>query len=194
MERHQVEEAVRRQLVESTIAESNRLNDLCNNILVATQLEDTRHAIYTDEINLRELASAVADEFRKRYPELVLRETYPEQDFVFKGEQTLWKLVLSNLVENARKYSPSPAKIDIQVIREGSVFRLCIKDEGVGIPDEEKKHIFKKFYRIGNENVRKTKGTGLGLFLVKKIVELYKYDITVKNNTPKGSIFEVTYS
>ena len=56
----------------------------------------------------------------------------------------------------------------------------------------EKKKIFEKFYRIGNENTRSSKGTGLGLFIVKKIIKMYKYDISVKNNIPKGSIFEVT--
>ena len=69
---------------------------------------------------------------------------------------------------------------------------LRIADEGAGIPDSEKKNVFNKFYRIGNEESRKTKGTGLGLYLTNKIVEQHKGRITIKDNKPSGSIFEIT--
>ncbi|MGI9190662.1 MAG: sensor histidine kinase, partial [Chitinophagaceae bacterium] len=70
---------------------------------------------------------------------------------------------------------------------------LQIADQGPGIPDEEKKRIFDKFYRMGDEQTRLSKGTGLGLYIVKKIAGLYKYDITVKNNRPLGTIFEIRF-
>jgi signal transduction histidine kinase len=103
-------------------------------------------------------------------------------------------MVLSNLMENARKYSPNQTPIEISFLQHANKAILSVKDNGVGIPDEEKSRIFDKFYRIGNENTRKSKGTGLGLYIVKKIVTLYKYDISVRNNTPQGSIFEVTFA
>jgi signal transduction histidine kinase len=97
-------------------------------------------------------------------------------------------------MENARKYSPNQTPIEISFLQKANKAILSVKDNGVGIPDEEKSRIFDKFYRIGNENTRKSKGTGLGLYIVKKIVTLYKYDISVRNNTPQGSIFEVTFA
>jgi signal transduction histidine kinase len=100
--------------------------------------------------------------------------------------------VLSNLIENARKYSPTDELIVAELRKTGNKTILSVKDHGNGIPDSEKEKIFEKFYRIGNENTRSSKGTGLGLYVVKKIIQLYKYDISVKNNIPKGSIFEVT--
>jgi signal transduction histidine kinase len=66
-------------------------------------------------------------------------------------------------------------------------------DEGIGISNEEKPRIFDKFYRIGNEDTRKTKGTGLGLYIVKNIVKLHQGNTSVSNNSPRGSIFEIIF-
>ena len=101
--------------------------------------------------------------------------------------------VLNNLIENAEKYSPAHSKINIELApheNEGLVsLRVC--DEGMGISKEDKENIFQKFYRVGNEETRSTKGTGLGLYIVKNIVNSQGGEITVKNNSPKGSIFEI---
>ena len=77
--------------------------------------------------------------------------------------------------------------------KNDSVVQLEIADEGPGIPDDEKKKIFSKFYRVGNEATRKTQGTGLGLYLCKKIADDHNADILVTNNTPRGSIFVVQF-
>ena len=69
---------------------------------------------------------------------------------------------------------------------------MRIADEGSGIPDAEKKKIFNKFYRIGNEESRKSKGTGLGLYLTNKIVQQHKGSIAVRDNKPSGTIFEIS--
>ena len=69
---------------------------------------------------------------------------------------------------------------------------LSISDQGVGIPDEEKKKVFDKFYRVGNENTRTTKGTGLGLYLCSRIVKSHNGYISVTDNQPQGSNFVVT--
>ena len=66
---------------------------------------------------------------------------------------------------------------------------LKIKDEGDGISDDEKKKVFDKFYRSGNEAIRSTKGTGLGLYLCRKIAESFNAKIKIANNTPQGSVF-----
>lgn len=194
MERHKLDRPTQQQLISSTIQESNRLNDLCNNILLATQLEDKQNAMYTDEINLADTLASEVEEFRTRYPGISIQEHYHEKDFMFKGERTLWKLVFSNLIENARKYSPEKILIEVETRKELDTVFVCVKDQGMGIPDEEKENVFKKFYRIGSEDTRRTKGTGIGLYLVKKIIGLYKYDIAVRNNTPSGSIFEIRFS
>ena len=77
--------------------------------------------------------------------------------------------------------------------KKESRISLEVLDEGPGIPEKEKKKIFKKFYRIGNEAIRKTPGSGLGLFLCRKIALDHNADITVTNNLPRGSKFIVTF-
>jgi signal transduction histidine kinase len=64
-------------------------------------------------------------------------------------------------------------------------------DQGIGIADDEKKKIFEQFYRIGNEDTRKTKGTGLGLFIVKEVVRAHQGSIKVLDNQPQGTIFSI---
>ena len=194
MQKRKLDEETNKELIKSSVLETNRLNDLCNNILIATQLENKRTVMFADEINLTNLVKEEIEEFKTRYPTLIINSLFQVDDFNFKGESTLWKVVISNLIENARKYSPSDEPIEIGISKENNNVKLSIKDKGVGISDAEKLKIFQKFYRIGNENTRNSKGTGLGLYIVKKIVTLYKYDISVKNNSPKGSIFEVLFS
>ena len=82
---------------------------------------------------------------------------------------------------------------EIILQKKDNSVNLSVCDEGVGISDEEKKNIFKKFYRTGNEETRKTKGTGLGLYIVKYLVEENGGSITVKNNSPRGTIVDITF-
>jgi len=191
LEKHRLDEETQQKFLASSITETNRLNDLCNNILVSTQLESATKAMYHEEVEIKGLVLDVISQIQQRYPSCAVTTYLMSDDFYINGDSSLWKLVISNLVENARKYSSGPIEVVLEKKQKKTV--LSVKDEGVGIPDNEKEKIFEKFYRIGNENTRASKGTGLGLFIVKKIVSLYKYDIAVKNNHPKGSIFEVTF-
>jgi signal transduction histidine kinase len=86
----------------------------------------------------------------------------------------LWSSIL---IENAIKYSSAGGSVDISLQENGDNIVLEVKDEGYGIPDSEKKKVFEKFYRVGNEDTRNAKGTGLGLFIVSRFVEIYKGEI-----------------
>ena len=103
------------------------------------------------------------------------------------------QMLVNNLVENAMKYSPKESVITVKVTEADREVQLTVIDEGQGIPDEEKRKIFDKFYRAGNENTRTTKGTGLGLYLCRKIVESHNGYISVTDNHPQGSIFAVLF-
>ena len=194
LEKRKLEEDMQRKLIKSSVEETNRLNDLCNNILIATQLEDNKKAIYSDQIDMIALTQSLINEMKNRYPNLRLEFQVETDHFEIEGDTTLWRLVMSNLIENARKYSSPETPVSIAIKRANKTVYWTVEDQGVGIPDSEKNRIFDKFYRVGNENTRKSKGTGLGLYIVKKIVKLYKYDISVRNNTPSGSIFELTFN
>ena len=105
----------------------------------------------------------------------------------------LLQLLINNLVENAIKYAPKERPISTVLKKTKAQIELQIKDEGSGVPDKEKKKVFSKFYRIGNETTRKTQGTGLGLYLCRKIAQYHNADITVTNNEPSGSNFVVIF-
>ena len=109
------------------------------------------------------------------------------------GESLLLQLLISNLIENAIKYSADAVEIIVKLENSAKKIVLSIADFGIGISDKEKKAVFEKFYRSGNENKRKTKGTGLGLYLCKKIILFHSGNISVKDNQPNGSIFTVTF-
>jgi signal transduction histidine kinase len=102
-------------------------------------------------------------------------------------------MLINNLLENAAKYSPREAPITVVLQKRQDRVELQVIDEGPGIPETEKKKIFSKFYRIGNEETRKTQGTGLGLYLCRKIARDHNADILVTNNEPHGSNFTVIF-
>jgi signal transduction histidine kinase len=110
-----------------------------------------------------------------------------------KGDPLLLQLMINNLLENAIKYSPKEKPITCLLNDLNDKIELSIIDEGPGIPDKEKTNVFKKFYRLGDEATRKTQGTGLGLYLCKKIAEDHKAEILVTDNSPQGSNFIVSF-
>jgi signal transduction histidine kinase len=102
-------------------------------------------------------------------------------------------MLLTNLIENAIKYSPRNTLVEVFLIRDRNDIRFIVKDKGPGIAAEERDKIFEKFYRVGNEVTRTAKGTGLGLYLSRKIAKDHQAEITVEDNGASGSIFTVTF-
>jgi K+-sensing histidine kinase KdpD len=105
----------------------------------------------------------------------------------------LLQLLISNLIENAVKYSPKEKPIICKLYKAGKDVIMNIIDEGIGVADAEKTKIFEKFYRTGNESTRKTQGTGLGLYLCRKIAGDHNADISVTNNIPSGANFAIHF-
>ncbi|HEY4149045.1 MAG TPA: ATP-binding protein [Chitinophagaceae bacterium] len=193
MQRHKLDESKQQKLVQATLQEANRLNTLANNILISSQLEGGGYQVSKDELDFSLLLNSCLLDFHRRFPERRI-EASPGEAIDLKGDPLLLEILVNNLLENAVKYSPASSVIYLSLEEKPRQVILQVADEGPGIPDHEKKKIFGRFYRIGNEQVRKTKGTGLGLYLCKKIAADHNADISVTNNTPTGSIFAVHFS
>lgn len=100
--------------------------------------------------------------------------------------------VAVNLLENAAKYSQPNPVIHTSLQRGGASELIWeVSDNGMGIPDREKRRVFTKFYRVGNEDTRTTKGTGLGLFIVKQLVEKHGGQLELLDNKPQGTTFRI---
>lgn len=191
--KHQLDDQKKQKLLAMTLEETNRLNTLANNILVSSQLEGGRYRIAREEIDFSSLVKSAVQDFINRFPARKwITHIQPETDLV--GDPLLLQILVNNLVENAVKYSPKTAAIECRLFTKGKNVVLQVTDEGPGIPDNEKNKVFEKFYRIGNENTRVAKGTGLGLFLCRKIAEDHRATIRVTDNTPTGCIFTVSFT
>jgi signal transduction histidine kinase len=116
-----------------------------------------------------------------------------EPNIHMQGEPLLLQLMINNLLDNANKYAEAGTPIMIQLRHSDAGIEFEVKDQGVGIALEERTKVFDKFYRVGAEQTRTTKGTGLGLYLCKKIVTFHGGQIVIKSNQPKGSIFVVQF-
>lgn len=177
-------------LIENTLKETKRLDALCNNILLASQFEMGQYQNNKQMVDLSAITVQCIQSFEERYSN---RSCIPSIDtsIQLQGEPLLLQLMINNLLDNANKYAAPETPINIDLHAVGTSIELTIKDQGIGIALEERSKVFEKFYRVGAEQTRTTKGTGLGLFLCKKIVTFHDGVIFVKPNQPKGSIFVV---
>ena len=115
-----------------------------------------------------------------------------EDDLYVRGREDYFLHVLTNLIDNAVKYSHDQIKIKIKALRKDSIITVAVSDLGLGIADNEKEKIFERFFRTEQAEKREIKGIGLGLSLSKSIVEVMGGTIKVKDNLPQGSIFVIT--
>ncbi len=193
LQKHQLDEAKKQKLLQMTLQETTRLNNLASNILVSSQLEGGRYRIAREELNFSDLVKNCIQDFIHRFPERKWQpEIEPEVDM--EGDPLLLEILVNNLLENAIKYSPREGTIECRLRNKGNHILFSVIDQGQGIPDKEKKKIFQKFYRIGSEQTRTTQGTGLGLFLCKKIANDHDGSIEVTDNIPAGCNFTVKFN
>ena len=193
LQKRKLEPAQQEKMIASTLQEANRLNMLCNNILLASQLDSKAYKESRIEINFSDLVEGCIDSFKQHYPSrLVIEQIEPA--LYLDGETLLLQMLVNNLLENAHKYAPQNTEITVVLAQKATAIELLVIDNGKGIPDTEKPKIFEKFYRIGSEATRNTKGTGLGLYLCKKITQNHNANISVTDNKPQGSKFVVTFN
>lgn len=176
----------------NALKETHRLHNLVNDLLLSAKLEET-YQPHFEELNLSFLVHELVTEMQEKYPEssfsLEEEEGLPMIDADIAGINS----VLSNLLENAIKYSKDVIKVTVCIKQSNKHLSVEIADQGIGIPDKEKKHVFEKFYRVGSEDTRTTKGTGLGLFIVKQIMKAHKGHIHILDNQPKGTIMRLCF-
>jgi len=163
---------------------------LCNNILLSSQMESGGYQSNKQEFNCSNMTYLAVGSFAKRYPNRKFEVEIPDEVYAF-GEEFLIRLVLNNLIENAIKYTPATMPITVTLADENHQIVIAVADLGNGIADKDKSKVFEKFYRLEDEQIRKTKGTGLGLYLSSKIIQDHKGELSVTDNVPNGCNFKI---
>jgi len=168
----------------------NNLTNILNDFLSFDKLSSGNINVTVEEFDLLEAIESALDEIqvlkKKGQEFVVVKESLGS----IESDPKLLKNVVINLVSNAIKYSKDDSEIEIKVFEEKEMIHIEVKDSGIGIPEDEQKKMFQRFFRAGN--VSNIQGTGLGLNIVKKYVELLKGDITFESKLNVGSTFIVT--
>jgi signal transduction histidine kinase len=172
------------------INETHRLEHLVQNILLSTKLDELE---MTDRsrLDLAQIIDQCVVKMRRIAGVGQTIESRIEGDVIFFGDAMMIESMLSNLIENAIKYSPEESSIDVEAAVLEGLVQIRVLDRGVGVIPPEREKIFEKFYRIGSEETRESKGTGLGLFIVKQIVNMHNGEVHALGREGGGSIFEV---
>jgi two-component system, OmpR family, phosphate regulon sensor histidine kinase PhoR len=170
-----------------------RLDSLVDHLLAAAQLDHAERDEKLEDVPLAGLLKNCADEVRRRYelnPDHIRLEIEP---CVARGRLRDLEMVIVNLMDNAAKYGAPEAQVLVQTaMHKGNRVVIKISDNGKGVNFDLRRKIFQRFYRGGSELERTTKGTGLGLYIVKSLVSKMKGKIHVHGRGPlRGATFEV---
>ncbi|MBP7018246.1 PAS domain-containing protein [Candidatus Saccharibacteria bacterium] len=189
-----------RGFLEKAHASSRNLGLLFQDLLTSSKSEDGRIESHPEPIDTNQLLESLIEEIRFSTDKkgLELKLTYGGQPkgsaispvyYIFVDPRRI-REVITNLTNNAAKYTEKGA-ITVDLRGSQDVVQMSISDTGQGIPESDINHLFQKFYRVDNSDTRTIGGTGLGLFICKQIVELYKGRIWATSEVGRGSTFYV---
>lgn len=189
----QLQTEKKEELLQKSLREGERLNQMVENMLIATRLEENIPTLNKSDILLRPFVEELINTFDHEKKAQIKTGLKIEDNLKMLADEEMLRTTLINLYENALKYSPENTQITISAEKRSGEVVISIADEGTGIAPENYSQVFEKFFREGNEETRKTKGTGLGLYIVKKLVELHQGRIVLKPNQTKGTVFELIF-
>lgn len=171
--------------------ETLRLDQLVENMLLSSRLEQKKGGGFDQIIELSNLVSQTCQRLHKYLGVDHSMNLSVDDDVNIKGDSMSLESLVSNLYENAVKYGGPGVVVGVRLINKKSHCLLEIEDNGPGIPAGEMDKIFQKFYRVGNEETRSAKGTGIGLYMVKQIAQAHKGEVSVSSVLPQGVKFKV---
>ncbi|MEK7166878.1 MAG: ATP-binding protein [Patescibacteria group bacterium] len=184
-----------KELLSKAYKSNERMIKLINSLLIVSNLEEGRFIYKLSEIQIEDLIQEIIENFevqiKNKNIECILNK--PEK-YLSKVKVDLEKIqmTLENLIDNAIKYTPQKGKIIISLKEENKEIKISVKDSGMGISKQDQEKLFTKFFRSEKALKTETDGSGLGLFIVKNIIEAHKGKIWVESEEKKGSIFYFT--
>ena len=171
--------------------QAQRLNQLVALMLNLSRIETGQLSIERAPLDLHALTQRVVDEMQPLLERHTVTITGPDTPLIVEADELRLEQVLQNLIQNAIKYSPAGGPIMIHVVRQADHACLAISDQGIGIPEEARAHLFQRFYRASNVDPRQISGMGIGLYVVKEIVRRHGGTVEVRSEEGRGSTFTV---
>ena len=173
--------------------EIDRLSGIITDLLTLTKMDSEETAIKHEKFDFTELCIGAVHALQPAAEKNRLTLTMDvAKDVTLQGDESKLGQVIYNLIDNAIKYTPEGGSVHVTMKTDGRNAVFAVKDTGVGIPEEDAKHIFDRFYRVDKARSRETGGTGLGLSIVRQMVQLHRGEIKVDSVFGKGSTFTVT--
>ena len=185
-----------KRLGQRILEDCERLLRMVDNLLDTTRLEEGRHRLVPERVDLRSSVEASVAEVAERAQRHGIRFDIDVPALTLLVDRTALESILRNLLDNAVKacVAGSGKKIDIRAVHAGGKGELTVHDDGLGFPPEEATMMFEKFYRLGDELRRATPGTGLGLYLVKRLAEMSGAAVGAASAGPgRGATVTVTW-
>ena len=185
-----VEETQRDRLLEVVSSEADRLARIVNDILWASRLESGRMSIAIERCDAAAITAEVVDVLRSRAPEGIEVAVSKSRGLPqVAADPDKLRQILTNLIDNAIKYSPDGGRVEVEIGRSGGRVRFRVTDQGLGIPPAEQDRIFEKFFRLDPNLTRGVGGTGLGLYISRELVTRMNGRIWVDSDGRTGSSF-----
>jgi len=173
--------------------QNNRLNNQVEKVLNIARLEKDQFKLNLQNIELNTFINVIVEQERIRIEEEggQITVAHSPTPVHISADKLHLTNVISNILDNALKYSKDTAKISIELKNKGEKIALIISDSGIGIPKDDVKKIFNKFYRISTGNIHNVKGFGLGLFYVKNICDAHKWEIHLESELGHGTSLKI---
>ena len=187
-------QAQRAEMLETMSVDLDRLHDLIDRLLQAQRVLLPGKALPLETVDISEETVRAVNDLRTRIEFSGKHRLNLDVDYgLFAlADPRRWQLIVKNLVDNAAKYSPQGGMIDVYLTRRDEILELIVTDEGQGFTADEGARLFERFYRVGNEDTRTQQGIGLGLYLVRELVQAMHGTVAARSaGLGKGSQFVV---
>ena len=183
--------ATQRNLLEQSFASSQRMVFLIADLLNVSRLKTGKFVIETAPTNLAEVVGQEISQLTETAASRKLKLTYkmPKKFPSLMIDETKTRQVIMNFIDNAIYYTPAGGKISVELTETPASVEFRVIDNGIGVPRSEKPHLFTKFYRAANARTARPDGTGLGLFMAKKVIIAQGGAIIFESEEGKGSTF-----